>query len=561
MNKKVINLVLESLYSRKQLVVGILISLISSALSMILPFIISQAVNKEIIIELLRKPYLIVGVVGLVVIIYFMQGLSSFILSRVAAKSMEKLQNIFFEHLIKLPVDKMSEYSSGDLASRATNDIGQVAQLLATLIPKMFINSLLILCGICILVKLNLLLTLLLIGAIPIIYLVVGPLNKKVEQLYKKRQEILGTINANVSQKIKGITFIKAYKGENSEVVLNRKFTNRLANIVIKLLKVSILYNSLVWCFLMLIIIGVVFISSYLVVEQKMASSFVLAYILYLCQIITPILGILTEVSEFFEAKGSLSRVSEVMNVSAEKLDKNSSKCIEDSINIKNLTFSYDNRKMTLHNVNIEVPSKKKIAIVGPSGAGKSTILAILMGFYKNYSGDIYIGKINIKDIPLMKLREGFSYISQESFLFRGKIIDNIKYGKNTNVSNEKILALIDRFNLMSQLDSNISVDGTGLSGGQKQKINVARAIASNAKILLIDEATASMDRDSEKVVMDEILKTSKTCLIVAHNINTIKNVDNIYVLDENGTVENQGRHEFLLKTDSLYQSYIKNMM
>lgn len=528
---------------------------------MILPFIISQAVNKEIIIELLRKPYLIVGVVGLVVIIYFMQGLSSFILSRVAAKSMEKLQNIFFEHLIKLPVDKMSEYSSGDLASRATNDIGQVAQLLATLIPKMFINSLLILCGICILVKLNLLLTLLLIGAIPIIYLVVGPLNKKVEQLYKKRQEILGTINANVSQKIKGITFIKAYKGENSEVVLNRKFTNRLANIVIKLLKVSILYNSLVWCFLMLIIIGVVFISSYLVVEQKMASSFVLAYILYLCQIITPILGILTEVSEFFEAKGSLSRVSEVMNVSAEKLDKNSSKCIEDSINIKNLTFSYDNRKMTLHNVNIEVPSKKKIAIVGPSGAGKSTILAILMGFYKNYSGDIYIGKINIKDIPLMKLREGFSYISQESFLFRGKIIDNIKYGKNTNVSNEKILALIDRFNLMSQLDSNISVDGTGLSGGQKQKINVARAIASNAKILLIDEATASMDRDSEKVVMDEILKTSKTCLIVAHNINTIKNVDNIYVLDENGTVENQGRHEFLLKTDSLYQSYIKNMM
>ncbi|MCI5760936.1 MAG: ABC transporter ATP-binding protein/permease [Ligilactobacillus agilis] len=561
MNKKVINLVLESLYSRKQLVVGILISLISSALSMILPFIISQAVNKEIIIELLRKPYLIVGVVGLVVIIYFMQGLSSFILSRVAAKSMEKLQNIFFEHLIKLPVDKMSEYSSGDLASRATNDIGQVAQLLATLIPKMFINSLLILCGICILVKLNLLLTLLLIGAIPIIYLVVGPLNKKVEQLYKKRQEILGTINANVSQKIKGITFIKAYKGENSEVVLNRKFTNRLANIVIKLLKVSILYNSLVWCFLMLIIIGVVFISSYLVVEQKMASSFVLAYILYLCQIITPILGILTEVSEFFEAKGSLSRVSEVMNVSAEKLDKNSSKCIEDSINIKNLTFSYDNRKMTLHNVNIEVPSKKKIAIVGPSGAGKSTILAILMGFYKNYSGDIYIGKINIKDIPLMKLREGFSYISQESFLFRGKIIDNIKYGKNTNVSNEKILALIDRFNLMSQLDSNISVDGTGLSGGQKQKINVARAMASNAKILLIDEATASMDRDSEKVVMDEILKTSKTCLIVAHNINTIKNVDNIYVLDENGTVENQGRHEFLLKTDSLYQSYIKNMM
>lgn len=561
MNKKVINLVLESLYSRKQLVVGILISLISSALSMILPFIISQAVNKEIIIELLRKPYLIVGVVGLVVIIYFMQGLSSFILSRVAAKSMEKLQNIFFEHLIKLPVDKMSEYSSGDLASRATNDIGQVAQLLATLIPKMFINSLLILCGICILVKLNLLLTLLLIGAIPIIYLVVGPLNKKAEQLYKKRQEILGTINANVSQKIKGITFIKAYKGENSEVVLNRKFTNRLANIVIKLLKVSILYNSLVWCFLMLIIIGVVFISSYLVVEQKMASSFVLAYILYLCQIITPILGILTEVSEFFEAKGSLSRVSEVMNVSAEKLDKNSSKCIEDSINIKNLTFSYDNRKMTLHNVNIEVPSKKKIAIVGPSGAGKSTILAILMGFYKNYSGDIYIGKINIKDIPLMKLREGFSYISQESFLFRGKIIDNIKYGKNTNVSNEKILALIDRFNLMSQLDSNISVDGTGLSGGQKQKINVARAMASNAKILLIDEATASMDRDSEKVVMDEILKTSKTCLIVAHNINTIKNVDNIYVLDENGTVENQGRHEFLLKTDSLYQSYIKNMM
>lgn len=263
------------------------------------------------------------------------------------------------------------------------------------------------------------------------------------------------------------------------------------------------------------------------------------------------------------EGLAGAERIFELLdtpNKNSEDLTKKDNQILNGNINFEKVSFSYENEKV-LKEINLNIPAGKKVAIVGLSGSGKSTIVHLLMRFFINYSGKISIDNKNIENIPLFDLRENISLITQETFLFNESIFDNIKYGNLSATSDEifKIADLtgISKFanTMPNKLDTIVGESGIKLSGGQRQRIALARALLKNSPILIMDEATSSLDNITEKQIItsiDEMMK-NKTTLIITHRLSTIKDADVIYTLDK-GIIESHGKHEELLKKSNIYK-------
>ena len=288
-------------------------------------------------------------------------------------------------------------------------------------------------------------------------------------------------------------------------------------------------------------------------------------FILYIIQVISPITSIFSSISEFFEVKGTLRRITDILainieNDSPDSIDFNISK---GNISLNNLSFSYDGVTKVLNNINIELPSKKFIAIVGPSGSGKTTLFSLLLKFFNEYDGDILIDGVPLKNISTDTIRKQISCVFQESGFFSGTIKSNLLYGKNSNVDDMSIESALKKSgaydfvnHFSNDLDTIIGEGGVELSEGQKQRLNIARALISNPKILLMDEATANLDTMTESLIINTLLeiKGTITTIVIAHRLKTIIESDLIIVLENDGTVTHFGTHQQLLNYSVTYK-------
>ena len=467
--------------------------------------------------------------------------------------------------MMSLPVSFFTEQKKGDLTSRMTSDLVEIEWSIMGVLEMIFKDPINIVIFLSTLIIISPQLTLFVIILFPLAGLLIGYIGKSLKNASHKGQKKMGEIMSVIDENIFGIKILKTF---NAEETINKKFgkiSNEYKNIMTSILRKKDLSSPMSEFLSTIVMVIVMWFGGQLVLNESsyLSPEEFIGYILIFSQIIPPAKSLTT--SYYYIQKGSAAaeRIYEVLDTKNTITDNKSSKIVKQlnnkiEFNIK--SFKYENINI-LSEVNFSIKKGSKIALVGKSGSGKSTIADLLARFYDLDDGNITIDNLDIKNIKLSSLRSLMGIVSQESILFNDSIYNNIKLG-DSQATEEDIVNAAKNANahdfIMQSEDgyhTNIGNLGEKLSGGQKQRISIARAILKNPEILILDEATSSLDSESEKLVQEAISKLMKdrTSLVIAHRLSTIIDADEIIFLDK-GLILERGTHLELIKNNMSYK-------
>lgn len=467
--------------------------------------------------------------------------------------------------ILSLDVAYIGSKRKGDLTSRMTSDLVEIEWSIMGALEMFFKDPISIILYLSTLIFISPHLTVFVVILFPIAGILIGYIGKSLKSSSKKGQDKLAYILSIIDENIFGLRIIKTF---NAEGFINSKFkksSEEYRKIMTSILRKKDLSSPMSELLSTIVMVVVMWFGGQLVLSDSSSLSpqEFIGYILIFSQIIPPVRSLTT--SYYYIQKGSAAaeRVYEILdqengiynNPKAVKISQ-----INSSINFNINSFKYEN-KVILKNINFDINKGQKIALVGQSGGGKSTIADLLPRFYDVKDGMITIDKTNIKDIDIFCLRDLISIVSQDSILFNDTIFNNIKIG-NINATKEEVIEAAKAanahefiLNCENGYDTNIGNAGEKLSGGQKQRLSIARAILKNPEILILDEATSSLDSESEKLIQDALsnLMKSTTSLVIAHRLSTIETADNIIVLKDGEIIE-QGNHSELISKAGTYK-------
>lgn len=479
----------------------------------------------------------------------------------------KSMREDMFAHLLRLPLDYFSSTKVGQLMSRLTTDMFDVAEFAHHCPEEFFIAAIKIVVSFIILAAINLPLTVLSFAALPFMYFGTMYFRRKMHTAFKDRRVQAGEVNARTETALLGIRVVKSFTREKHEQERFLEESSRLAEIQ----KCSYRYMARLGCvvrffdglmYVIMILVGGLFI-----LNGKITTADYAAYLLYDAMLIAAVKRIVEFTEQFEKGMTGIERFAEIMQVAPEPgcfsgNEEAAASQADGKIEFKNVTFRYDGEsREILENINFTVNPGENIAVVGPSGSGKTTLCSLIARFYQLDSGEITLDDKNINDYTLPELRQSIGIVEQDIYLFSGTVMENILYGKSDATKQQVIEAAkkagADEFirKLPNGYDTYIGERGTMLSGGQKQRISIARAFLKNPPVLILDEATSALDAESELIVKKSLSALSKgrTTLTVAHRLTTIKNASRIIVLTENG-IEQQGTHEQLMSVDGIYK-------
>ena len=468
-----------------------------------------------------------------------------------------------FRKLNKLPKKFFDDNSSGNLLSKLTFDVEQLAGVASTIwieFLKSFITLLVL--SVYLFFK-SFALSLLLVVILPIIFYAIKISSKRMRNSSKEVQDSVGNMTHMLDENISGNSIIKIYQAEKDQ---NNKFIGLVKNIRQQRFKVDLvasLNTNLINALLGLSLASVVYFSS---INLNMTAGEFLSYFTALAMLIKPA-KTLVNINRPMQIAITAGRSVFTLLDEEEEVDEGTKKlsAIKGEIKFKNVSFSYNEKKLVLKKINFTIPHGKTVAIVGPTGSGKTSITNLIAKFYKPSSGNIYIDNIDINAISNTSLRKNISFVDQKIRLFNESISSNIALGKKENLSLREIRAAAESSNsiefiekLDNKFDTIIGDDGKLLSGGQRQRLAIARAIAKDAPILILDEATSALDSTTERLVQNAISQMSKnrTTIVIAHRLSTVKKADKIIVLNDGEIIE-EGNHEELLKLGGYYKKLI----
>ena len=467
--------------------------------------------------------------------------------------------------LLSLDISFISSKRKGDLTSRMTSDLVEIEWSVMGTLEMFFKDPINIIIFLSTLIFISPSLTVFVVVLFPLAGILIGYIGKSLKSSSKKGQNQLAQIMSIIDENIFGLRIIKAFNAEN---YINSKFeknSEKYRTTMTSILRKKDLSSPMSELLSTVVMVIVMWFGGQLVLSEQSSLSpqEFIGYILIFSQIIPPVKSLTT--SYYYIQKGSAAaeRVYEILETDNKIKNIDNPKEIlklEKSISFNIKSFKYENLNV-LSNLNFKINKGEKVALVGQSGGGKSTIVDLLGRFYDVSDGKIDIDNINIKDLHIDSLRKLISIVSQESILFNDTIYNNIKLG-NLNSSKEEVIqaaraANAEEFILKCEngYDTNIGNAGEKLSGGQKQRISIARAILKNPDILILDEATSSLDSESEKLIEDALsnLMKSRTSLVIAHRLSTIENADKILVIN-NGEIIEKGTHQELLQKSGVYK-------
>ena len=502
-----------------------------------------------------------------IIIVTLIKGLAtythSYQMSKVAHSIIAKLQIQMFEKLMYLDLKFYSDSKSGNLISRLINDTHYLRQAIVKSVTGIIKDVLVIIFLLGNMFYQSWSLTLFAFFAFPLALWPIRKIGKSIRKITYTIQNEIASFSNVLAESIKGIRQVKSYTKENYEkrrayetISFIQKYFTRSAFISNRLSPLMEFIGSL--AIALSIYVGGVF-----VLNESMTTGQFMSFLVSLLLAYQPVKALGNLNISVQEGLAGAERIFNLLDTSKNRMEKITSENkikLNGNIILKNVSFAYS-EKNVLDNISIEIPKGKKVALVGLSGSGKSTIANLIVRFFDNYNGEILIENKDIKKIELVDLRNNVSMVTQETILFNDSIANNIKYGK-LDASEEEIKNVaktsgISEFseNLENQLDTVIGESGVKLSGGQRQRIAIARAILKNGPILIMDEATSSLDNITEKEVLKTIknLMKDKTTLIIAHRLSTIEDSDIIYVLDK-GKIESFGTHQELLNKSEIYK-------
>jgi len=512
---------------------------------------------------------------GLVAILFLQSIFSFFRLSLFVNFTENTLANLrlaLYSNLVKLPMTFFSQKRVGELNSRISSDITQIQDTLTSTIAEFLRQFILIIGGVALLASESFKLTLLMLSVVPLVAVAAVIFGRFIRKYSKKVQDQVAESQVIVEETMQGISIVKAFANEWYEIARYNGKIKEIVKIAIKGGKYRGYFASFIIFCLFGAIVAVVWFGVRLSISGEMSVGQLISFVLYSTFVGASFGGIAELYAQIQKAVGATERVFELLEEIPEKIKdtlSDSEAKIKGDVSFKNVAFYYPSRKeiKVLKEVSFSANFGQKIAIVGPSGAGKSTIASILLRFYDINGGEINIDGKNIYDYDLETLRGNMSIVPQDVILFGGTIRENIAYGK-PNATEDEIIKAAKQANAYEfikgfpeKFETIVGERGIKLSGGQRQRIAIARALLKNPRILILDEATSSLDSESEKLVQEalEILKEGRTSIIIAHRLSTIRSADQIIVLDE-GTIKEQGTHQELIALENGIYKNLSNL-
>ena len=481
----------------------------------------------------------------------------------VSQRALIRIRKDLFDHLQDMPVRYFDTNATGDIMSRFTNDIDMIGELLNNTVIQLISGAISIIGTTIIMICLNIWLALLTIVMVPVMVKAGGSIAKRSSRYYREQQSALGDLNGYIEETVTGQKVVKVFCHEDKAVEEFVDLNNDLREKQIKAqffggIMGPVMGNIGQVCYGLTAAIG-----GLLCYFGRLSIGGLTVFVNYSRQFSRPINEISMQVNTIFSALAGAERVFAVMDADVEQADDEDAvemKDVKGEVIMEHVNFGYDENKVILKDINLYAHAGQKVAFVGSTGAGKTTITNLLNRFYDIQEGKIRYDGINIKKIKKDDLRRSLGIVLQDTHLFTGTIKDNIRYG-NLGATDEQVyeaakLAHADQFIKMlpDGYDTVISGDGEGLSQGQRQLLSIARAAVANPPVLILDEATSSIDTRTESIVqrgMDNLMK-GRTVFVIAHRLSTIRNSDAIIVL-EHGKIIERGDHEDLIKNKGTY--------
>ncbi len=525
--------------------------------------LIGKVMGTSVGINFTKIAGILLTLLGLYFISMFFSYLQAFIVTGVGQNITYKFRKEISEKIHKLPMKYFESRTTGEILSRVTNDVDTISQSLDQSLTQI-ISSITMIIGVIIMMfTISPLMTFTTLIIVPLSVILIAIVVGKSQKHFKNQQEYLGHINGQVEEIYGGHDIVTVFNGKE-EALNNFKETNdKLYNAAWKSQFLSGMMHPIMNFIGNLGYVMVSILGGWLVIKNKIEVGDILSFTQYVRSFMNPIAQAAQVMNMLQSLAAASERVFEFLNEEEEtKTIENpiSKEKIKGNIVFKNVSFGYNQNKTIIHNFNAKIKKGQKIAIVGPTGAGKTTLVKLLMRFYDVNSGSIEIDGYNIKDFDRNELREEFGMVLQDTWLYHNTIRENIRYGKleasNESVEDAAISAHVDHFirTLPEGYDMVLNEESDNISQGQKQLLTIARVILNDPKILILDEATSSVDTRTEILIqkaMDNLMK-GRTSFIIAHRLSTIKNADLILVMNDGDIVE-QGNHKELLAKKGFY--------
>ncbi|PGL69323.1 ABC transporter ATP-binding protein [Bacillus sp. AFS055030] len=547
--------------------IGLLLSVATTLVGLLLPLLTKKFVDGFSLASLST------GQIAIFIAVLIIQAISSaasiYLLSRVGNTVVANVRHRLWKKMIVLPISYFDETQTGDNVSRVTNDTAVLKGLITEHITNFLTGIISIIGSFILLLVLDWKMTLVTFSIIPVIALIFIPIGKQMSKLSKATQDETAKFTSLINQVFSEIRLVKVSNAETTEISNGDKGIINLLSFGIKEGKLHSFIGPIVSLVMMLILVVIIGYGGVRVSSGAITAGALVAYILYLFQIIFPVTQITHFFTELQKTKGATERMISILELDEEDY-QTGKKEVDMSlpININKLHFAYKEEEL-LTNLNFVIPPGKVTAIVGPSGSGKTTLFSLIERFYPPKSGDITIGNNSINSFNLESWRKQIGYVAQESPLIVGTIRDNICYGIKREIPDKELtyvsrMAYVDQFvnDLPDGYDTEVGERGIKLSGGQRQRIGIARALLRNPKLLMLDEATSNLDSRSELVVQNALsnLMKGRTTLIIAHRLSTVIDADQIVFLD-NGKVTGIGTHDELYKNHIMYREFANQQL
>ncbi|NBD23415.1 ABC transporter ATP-binding protein [Paenibacillus glycinis] len=545
------------------IVTAVLMSLAGTLISLIIPLFTKKLVDGFDVSSLSFGQIAVFG--GCFILQAVVSGVSMYMLNVSGQRVVANLRDQLWRKLLRLPVSYYDNNRTGETISRMTNDTGVVKQLIAENFTGFLTGIISVIGSVVVLFYMDWQMTAVMLGVIPIAALFMVPLGRQMYLVSKGLQTETASFTTTLTQVLSEIRLVKSMNAEPREYEAGEKGISSLFRFGRKEAKIQAMIAPLMFFVMMMLLVVIVGYGGMRVSSGALTAGELVAFILYLIQIVMPMSQISTFFTQFKKTVGATERIIHILDAPEEdhqkgrQVDK-----AEQAIRIENLSFGYGDGEPVLRELTFEVAPGTVSAIVGPSGGGKTTLFSLLERYYEPTGGTIKLGSDGIDGFALASWRRQIGYVSQESPLIAGTIRENICYGIDHEVTQEELVraaemayAHIFISELPNGYDTEVGERGIKLSGGQRQRIAIARALLRDPKILMLDEATSSLDSRSEVVVQEALknLMAGRTTLVIAHRLSTVVDADQI-VFMEKGRLTGKGTHEELLANHPMYKEF-----